>query len=111
TLVCYSHKQLVKLNRMEATTEVSCWGAMEAGASLVPFSYKMGSTPGSDEVDIKITHCGVCHSDVHQIDDAWKLASFPLVPGHEIIGNVVAVGADATHKLQLMLLSLREVQF
>jgi len=45
-------------------------------------------------VDIRISHCGICHSDVHQIDDAWKAACFPLIPGHEIVGTVVAVGED-----------------
>eukprot|EP00959_Pyramimonas_sp_CCMP1952_P196491 4108242-Pyramimonas_sp.AAC.2 len=63
------------------TREINCWAAHEAGARLVPFSYSAPLEPAPKEVAIQITHCGVCHSDVHQIDDDWKAATFPLVPG------------------------------
>ena len=53
------------------------------------------TAPPPGYVDVAITHCGICHSDVHQIDDAWKVACFPLVPGHEIVGTIAAVGPDA----------------
>lgn len=47
--------------------------------------YSLGALlPG--EVDIAVTHCGVCHSDLHLIDDDWGMSAFPLVPGHEIVG-------------------------
>jgi len=46
----------------------------------------------ADDVQIDIKYCGVCHSDLHQIDDDWGIAFYPLVPGHEIIGIVSAVG-------------------
>merc|ERR1712185_233967 len=61
---------------------------------MVPFEYELPSTtPPAGYVDVAITHCGICHSDVHQIDDAWKVACFPLVPGHEIVGTIAAIGA------------------
>jgi len=41
---------------------------------------------------VKITHCGVCHTDIHHIDNDWKNGRYPLVPGHEIVGIVTAVG-------------------
>jgi alcohol/geraniol dehydrogenase (NADP+) len=47
------------------------------------------------ELEISISHCGVCHSDLHLIDDDWGISKFPLVPGHEIVGHVVASGDDA----------------
>merc|ERR1711965_465975 len=69
---------------------------MEPKDALRPFSYELPSTtPPPGYVDLAITHCGVCHSDVHQIDDAWKAACFPLVPGHEIVGTIVAMPEDA----------------
>ncbi|MCW2315781.1 putative zinc-type alcohol dehydrogenase-like protein [Rhodoblastus acidophilus] len=49
----------------------------------------------ADDVQIDIKYCGVCHSDLHQIDDDWGIAFYPLVPGHEIIGIVSAVGPKA----------------
>jgi len=75
---------------------VEAYAALKPREPMVPFTYELPSTaPPPGYVDIAITHCGICHSDVHQIDDAWKVATFPLVPGHEIVGNVVAVGDDA----------------
>jgi len=74
---------------------VKAYAALKPREPLTPCTYELPSTaPPAGYVDLKITHCGVCHSDVHQIDDAWKAACFPLVPGHEIVGTVVAVADD-----------------
>ncbi len=45
------------------------------------------------EVEIKISHCGVCHSDIHLIDNDWGISKYPFIPGHEIVGTVAAVGS------------------
>lgn len=60
----------------------------EAKARLEPFEYEPQPLAG-DDVEIAITHCGICHSDVHLADGDWGKV-FPLVPGHEIVGVVVA---------------------
>lgn len=52
--------------------------------------------PKSNDVVIQITHCGVCHSDVHQARGEWGEGIFPMVPGHEIIGHVIEVGAQVS---------------
>jgi len=49
--------------------------------------------PGPHDVDIDVLFCGVCHSDIHQARDEWSGATFPMVPGHEIVGRVRRVGA------------------
>ncbi len=49
---------------------------------------------GPHDVEIEITHCGICHSDVHLVDGDWGMGSYPMVPGHEIVGNVSALGAE-----------------
>ncbi len=75
--------------------KVNAFAALEAGNALEPFGFELPSTtPPPGFIDLKITHCGICHSDIHQIDDAWGAACFPLVPGHEIVGTIAAVGAD-----------------
>ncbi|MGA9353490.1 MAG: NAD(P)-dependent alcohol dehydrogenase [Terriglobales bacterium] len=54
-------------------------------------------TPGAQDVQIEILYCGVCHSDLHQIRNEWENMMptvYPCVPGHEIVGRVVAVGSD-----------------
>ena len=53
-------------------------------------------TSRDDDVVIEILFCGVCHSDVHSVRNDWGNASYPMVPGHEIIGRVVEVGAQVT---------------
>ncbi len=71
------------------------YAAQSADADLAPFSFDRRE-PGLDEVLIEITHCGVCHSDLHQARNDWKNTAYPCIPGHEIIGTVAAVGASVT---------------
>ena len=73
-------------------SEIHGLGVHAAGAQLLPFKYDP-SVLRADEVEIKISHCGVCFSDVHLIDNDWGMSKYPFVPGHEIIGAVVAVGS------------------
>lgn len=49
---------------------------------------------GSQEVEIGISHCGVCHSDLHLISNDWGISQYPFIPGHEVVGTVTAVGAE-----------------
>jgi len=73
-------------------TKVTAWAALEVKAPLTQFEYEIDEVCPPGYVDLAVTYCGICGSDVHQIEDSWGVASFPLVPGHEIVGNVVAVG-------------------
>ncbi|HXC95707.1 MAG TPA: NAD(P)-dependent alcohol dehydrogenase [Edaphobacter sp.] len=73
-------------------SEIHGLGVHAAGAQLLAYKYDPGAL-GANEVEIKISHCGVCHSDVHLIDNDWGLSKYPFIPGHEIVGNVVAVGS------------------
>jgi uncharacterized zinc-type alcohol dehydrogenase-like protein len=58
---------------------------------LTPFTYELGEI-GSEQVDIKVHYCGICHSDLSMMNNDWGMTQYPLVPGHEIIGEVVAAG-------------------
>jgi uncharacterized zinc-type alcohol dehydrogenase-like protein len=51
-------------------------------------------TPGPRDVQIEIAYCGVCHSDLHTVRSEWGGTKYPCVPGHEIVGQVTAVGSD-----------------
>jgi uncharacterized zinc-type alcohol dehydrogenase-like protein len=64
-----------------------------SGAQLVPYRYEPGELK-ANEVEVRISHCGVCHSDIHLIDNDWGISKYPFVPGHEIVGTVEAVGSD-----------------
>jgi uncharacterized zinc-type alcohol dehydrogenase-like protein len=63
-----------------------------AGAELLPFKYDPGELNPYD-VEVRVSHCGVCHSDAHLIDNDWGLSQYPLIPGHEIVGTVSAIGS------------------
>lgn len=78
------------------TTTVHAYAVREPRGKLEPLEFQLGPL-GPDEVEIDVESCGVCFSDVSMIDDAWGLASYPLVPGHEIIGRVRALGERVTH--------------
>jgi len=64
-----------------------------AGAELLPFKYDPGKI-GPQDVDIAVSHCGICYSDIHLISNDWGISQYPFIPGHEIIGKVAAVGAE-----------------
>jgi uncharacterized zinc-type alcohol dehydrogenase-like protein len=64
-----------------------------AGAHLLAYKFDPGELQ-PNEVEIKISHCGVCRSDVHLIDNDWGISKYPFIPGHEIVGTVVAMGSD-----------------
>jgi alcohol/geraniol dehydrogenase (NADP+) len=64
-----------------------------AGAELLPFRYDPGEL-GAQEVEIGITHCGICHSDLHLISNDWGFSQYPFIPGHEIIGTITATGSQ-----------------
>jgi uncharacterized zinc-type alcohol dehydrogenase-like protein len=63
-----------------------------AGAQLVPYKYDPGELK-ANEIEVRISHCGVCRSDIHLIDNDWGSSKYPFVPGHEIVGIVSAVGS------------------
>ena len=72
-------------------TEIKAYGANEEGAQLKEMKIERRDLKAND-VKIRITYCGVCHSDIHQVDNDWHNSNYPVVPGHEIIGKVVEVG-------------------
>jgi len=75
------------------------YAALDPKKPLAPFSFERRS-PREHDVHVRIQYCGVCHSDIHQARDEWGGAKFPMVPGHEIVGRVEAVGSAVTkHKV------------
>ena len=75
---------------------IHAYAAMKPGAELEPFEYDPGEL-GVDEVEIAVEHCGICHSDLSMVDNEWGTSQFPLVPGHEVVGTIAAVGAAVTN--------------
>jgi uncharacterized zinc-type alcohol dehydrogenase-like protein len=74
-------------------SKVRAWAAQAAGQKLERYDYTPGPL-GDEEVDIAVEHCGLCHSDLSMIDNDWKFSAYPLVPGHEVVGRIVAMGTQ-----------------
>jgi len=72
--------------------QVRGYAAHDAHSPLVPFNFER-RVPGPHDVQIEILYSGICHSDLHQAHDDWGGSLYPMVPGHEIVGRVAAIGA------------------
>jgi uncharacterized zinc-type alcohol dehydrogenase-like protein len=72
----------------------NAYAASDPKGLLQPFSFDPGEL-GAEEVEIKVTHCGLCHSDLSMLDNDWGLSKYPFVPGHEAVGTVAALGGGA----------------
>jgi uncharacterized zinc-type alcohol dehydrogenase-like protein len=75
--------------------KVNGYAAHSAKEPLVPFTFDRREV-GMKDVQIEILFCGVCHSDLHTARNEWQNTVYPVVPGHEIVGRIIAVGADVT---------------
>jgi len=69
------------------------YAAQSKTSPLAPFHFDRRE-PGPTDVVVAIDYCGICHSDIHQVRDEWGGSLYPMVPGHEIVGHVTAVGSD-----------------
>lgn len=79
--------------------KVSAYAANGPQEKLPPFSYQMGEL-GAGQVDIRVINCGICHSDLSMMNNDWGMTAYPIVTGHEIIGEVIAIG-DAVKNVKV----------
>jgi alcohol dehydrogenase (NADP+) len=74
-------------------SSISSYAALSATSPLVPHQITRRSV-GPKDVQIAIEYCGVCHTDIHQVRNDWAGSSYPIVPGHEIVGKITALGSE-----------------
>jgi alcohol/geraniol dehydrogenase (NADP+) len=74
---------------------INAYATQAPKGRLETFTFEPGPL-GRNEVEVAVTHCGICHSDLSMINNEWGMTQYPLVPGHEVIGTVAAKGADVT---------------
>lgn len=84
-------KSLLLLGEYKMTIQVKGYAAESATTPLIPFSFERRD-PREHDVVIEILYTGICHSDIHTARNEWHRTQYPCVPGHEIIGRVIAVG-------------------
>jgi cinnamyl-alcohol dehydrogenase len=68
------------------------WAARDTSGVLSPFKFSRRVT-GEEDVRFKILYCGICHSDLHCVKNEWGISTYPLLPGHEVVGVVTEVGS------------------
>lgn len=76
--------------------KIHAHAAQKQGADLTPWTYDVDEVTGQDCV-IEVKACGLCRSDLHMIDNDWMQSDYPLVPGHEVVGEVVELGDSVEH--------------
>ncbi|ORM55913.1 alcohol dehydrogenase [Pantoea conspicua] len=76
---------------------IKSYAALHPGEALQPYEYHPGPLQ-SEEVEVAVEYCGICHSDLSMIDNAWGGSTYPLVAGHEVIGRIAALGDGAQYK-------------
>jgi uncharacterized zinc-type alcohol dehydrogenase-like protein len=81
------------------STPIHALAALGAKQPLQPFEYTPPAL-GSEEVEIAVESCGICHSDLSMLDNDWGITKYPFVPGHEVVGKVIALG-DHTKRLKI----------
>jgi alcohol dehydrogenase (NADP+) len=81
-----------ELHSTAGPTTAKAWGVDSAGAHARPMTIERRALRPED-VAIRISHCGICHSDLHMARNDWGMSLYPMVPGHEIVGTVTAVGS------------------
>lgn len=74
---------------------INAYAAHQPGGQLEPFAYEVGEL-APEEVEIKVDYCGLCHSDLSMLNNDWEITEYPLIPGHEVVGTVAAVGETVT---------------
>ncbi|HTV63529.1 MAG TPA: NAD(P)-dependent alcohol dehydrogenase [Verrucomicrobiae bacterium] len=73
------------------SAKFKAYAAAGKGQPLTPFEFDPGPL-GPEQVEIKVSHCGICHSDLSMIGNEWGFSTYPFVPGHEVVGTIVAAG-------------------
>ena len=76
------------------SNKIRAYAAHAAEGKFEPFEFEPGDL-GSEHVEIKVSHCGICHSDLSMLNDEWGMSKFPFVGGHEAVGKVIALGENA----------------
>lgn len=82
-----------------SSTPIKALAAFGPKEPLKPFEFDPGPL-GSEQVEITVENCGICHSDLSMLDNEWGMSGYPFVPGHEIVGRVVALG-EHTKRLKV----------
>lgn len=77
-------------------SQIKAYSASASKARVLPTEIERRPV-GTNDVQIAIEHCGVCHTDIHFVNNDWGMTHYPVVPGHEIVGRVTEVGSAVSN--------------
>lgn len=80
---------------MVQNTKFQAYASLKVGEKLQQWEYEPAPLSLND-VEIEVTHNGLCHTDIHMRDNDWNVSKFPLVAGHEVVGKVTQLGEEVT---------------
>ncbi|GAX72598.1 hypothetical protein CEUSTIGMA_g54.t1 [Chlamydomonas eustigma] len=80
----------------QVPSKFSGYAALQKGLEVSKYEYEPGPLQPRD-IDIRVTHNGLCHTDIHMTLDDWGVSKFPFIPGHEVVGYVAAKGSEVRH--------------
>ncbi|KAK4437925.1 Cinnamyl alcohol dehydrogenase 1 [Sesamum alatum] len=83
------------MGSLEMERKTVGWAARDSSGILSPYTYTLRNT-GPEDVYVKVMCCGICHTDVHQVKNDLGMSTYPMVPGHEVVGEVIEVGSGVT---------------
>ncbi|PRQ31796.1 putative mannitol dehydrogenase [Rosa chinensis] len=84
---------MVMSHEQEHPKKAFGWAARDSSGVLSPFRFSRRET-GEKDVTFKVLYCGICHSDLHNVKNEHGSSTYPLVPGHEIVGEVTEIGSN-----------------
>ncbi|KAG9451130.1 hypothetical protein H6P81_011095 [Aristolochia fimbriata] len=83
------------MGSLEGERSITGLAAKDPSGVLSPYTYTLRRT-GPEDVYIKVLYCGICHTDIHQTRNHLGMSNYPMVPGHEVVGEVVEVGSSVS---------------
>lgn len=83
------------MGSLEVERKIRGLAATDPSGILTPYTYTLRST-GPEDVFVKVIYCGICHTDIHQVKNHLGMSNYPMVPGHEVVGEVMEVGSCVT---------------
>ncbi|CAA2941619.1 cinnamyl alcohol dehydrogenase 1 [Olea europaea subsp. europaea] len=83
------------MSRVDIERTTTGFAAKDPSGILSPYTYTLRNT-GPEDVYVKVISCGICHTDIHQIKNDLGMSNYPMVPGHEVVGEVVEIGSVVT---------------
>src|SRR5438128_10700319 len=94
TIARENSRSVSRADRSQRTMHYEAWVANGAKQPMTLETVDLGPL-GTEDVEVAVEHCGLCHSDLSVLNNEWSISQYPAVLGHEVIGRITALGPNA----------------